>query len=63
MDLKLKEPKSSAASHITITLPVPVSYEMYEDMKVLKDKYGKEVNEKIREFLRDLIQQNLEKAG
>lgn len=63
MSLNLKVEKQETLGE---TIGVPCSAEMLKDLRRLRNACGKTVNEKIREFIGQLIQENkdkLEKAG
>lgn len=57
MDLLLK-PNESDNKPINVTLPVPVSIELKNEVEKLKRIYGKQVNDKARAFFQALVDEN-----
>lgn len=65
MNLKLN-PKSDKSETIDETLPVPIPTYLKRDVDRLKKVCGKAVNEKIREFIKSMVDENkglIDKAG
>lgn len=58
LDLDLKIEKVDV---IDVTMPVPMSSDMKKDIDALKKVCGKSVNQKIREFLCQLLEENKDK--
>ena len=59
MDMKLKivpENQESISTHIS----VPCSPLMHSELKDLKKRFGKSVNEKIRQAIQNIIKENCE---